>query len=99
VKRQKADGRVVSAADKSTQAETGGESIVTRPADRQPTDSVNDRPAGGRYADMQTQQPTHWYDRAGRERRCDFCGRDYLAKRSSSRFCSSYCRHAHWVRS
>lgn len=42
-----------------------------------------------------------WYvgiGNPGRARRCDFCGVEYEARRSSSRFCSSRCRRLSWGR-
>ena len=54
---------------------------------------------GVSFVHGKTEQGAGWYDRNGRERRCDWCKQPYVAKRSTSKFCSSNCRwHAHQQR-
>ena len=65
--------------------------IVLKRADKPPT--VNgDGP--GRNGSMETQQTHRFYLPDGFTRHCDQCGVAYVAKRDTSRFCSSVCRVA-----
>jgi len=82
------------AANSSTPAAAGDENTVTRPADRQPTGNGE---KNGRHGDMLTQQDQEnrpFYLPEGFARNCDHCGREYTAKRDTSRFCSTNCRVA-----
>lgn len=69
---------------------------VQKPAGRQPTESEGDgNQTGGRNGSIETQQTDqkrHVYRPAGFHRTCNRCGRSYVAKRSSSRYCSGACR-------
>ena len=80
-------------------AKAAVKNTAARPAGRQHIENggasgQNDR----RYGSMETQQTTRnsdqWYDPSGRVRTCDHCGREYVAKRSTSRYCASKCRVA-----
>ena len=85
-------------------AKAAVKSTVVKRVDRQPIETGDGNgQSDGRHGSIETQQTTrnggHWYDPAGRARDCDQCGREYQAKRSSSRFCSGRCRlRAHKVR-
>ena len=84
-------------------AKAAVKNTVVKRADRQPTGTGNGNgQSDGASRFIETQQPPvtgHWYDPAGRARDCDQCGREYQAKRSSSRFCSGRCRlRAHKAR-
>ena len=95
--------RVSNAAGQCTKdAKAAAKSIVVKPVDKLPTENgdASGNNAASRF--IETQQPAvtgHWYDRNGRDRKCDHCNVTYKAKRSSSRFCSGRCRlKAHKVK-
>ena len=67
---------------------------VATNANRQPTESVTT--SDDVTLTYKRNKASGWYDRDGRARDCDYCGNEYLAKRSSSRFCSSRCRRLQW---
>lgn len=84
------------------QGATAGGATAAQRANRQPTASDG---ANGQKRDTVTlatgkrNSGGTWYDKNGRERLCDWCRQPYVAKRSTSRFCSSNCRwHAHQQR-
>lgn len=57
----------------------------------------NKRNKTGALRSIETQHDTHngrFYIPTGFTRLCDSCGREYVAKRDTSRFCSSRCRVA-----
>ena len=61
------------------------------------SESVNKRQNKVVHGSIETQHPTvtpHWYDPSGRLKKCQQCGREYVAKRATSRFCSGACRTA-----
>ena len=67
--------------------------------------STDDQAAGVSTIDgvtvYRTQRGGQWFVGPGRPgvlRACDYCGREYQARRSSSRFCSARCRRAEWAR-
>ncbi|RME05115.1 MAG: hypothetical protein D6816_09240 [Bacteroidetes bacterium] len=79
-----------------------GDGVNTAPkhVDRQPTGNGENCE---RYGDMVTQhvtqngsKPGQRYIPEGFTRNCDHCGREYLAKRETSRFCGAVCRVAFW---
>ena len=77
------------------QAGTGGVNTVQQPVDNRPIGSVTTSD-DVTPTNSKRNKASGWYDRDGRARDCDYCGNEYLAKRSSSRFCSSRCRRLQW---
>ena len=86
------ESHVLHVENKSIQGETGGENIATKRADNQPTENGEKKP---RYGDMVTQHANdngHFYVKSGYLRTCDHCGKEYTAKRDTSKFCNRRCR-------
>lgn len=74
--------------------EAAANATVLRLADKPPTGNGG---GPGRNGSIETQQATRdgrFYLPAGFTRHCDQCGAAYVAKRDTSRFCSSVCRVA-----
>lgn len=78
-----------------------GKNTVLKPAGRQPTESEGsggqpaNRNSGPCHGSIETQQDGrngHFYIPAGFNRNCDQCDREYVAKRSTSKYCSGACR-------
>lgn len=84
-------------------ANSPARTAVRKPGAKRSSDAQNATHSpqgdGVSFVHGKTEQPAGWYDKNGRERLCDWCRQPYVAKRSTSRFCSSNCRwHAHQQR-
>lgn len=98
----------LSAENQSIRGGIDGGAIVRRLAGSGPTGNGNDPRPEDDQAEIVTvagvtlciTQRGNWYTGPGRPgvlRRCDRCGREYEARRSTSRFCSAGCRVAWYV--
>ncbi len=63
--------------------------IVAKNAAKKHTGNGNEAKHDGRHGSIETQ---HIYVKTGFSRECDHCGREYVAKRTASKFCHSRCR-------
>lgn len=80
-------------------AKEAASGIVVKRADRPDTVSENGtgqkRNSDGASRFIETQQTGNFYLPEGFTRTCDHCGREYTAKRNTSRFCRQQCRINH----
>lgn len=72
---------------------------VTTLVEKQQADSEDGRPCHDdvTLASSRTDK-RGFYIPSGYTRQCDICGREYLAKRDTSKFCSGRCRQQAWLK-
>ena len=92
-KNSQKNGHAPTVVQPSTPAAAAVVNTVATNANRQPIESVTNKAV---TLTCKRNKQGGWYDRNGRARDCDHCGNHYLAKRHTSRFCSSRCRRLQW---
>lgn len=66
--------------------------IAVKRAGNVPTDNGKNQERNGSMETQRSSVTPHFYVKGGYVRTCDYCGKEYTAKRDTSRFCHRRCR-------